>query len=350
MLRTVGRLPLSPSAARPCLILRHPSRCGPVFLLHTTASLRQDEAPSARHNHYQTLGLAYNATVADVKKQFYALSKNHHPDLNPHDPNAAARFVKISEAYAVLGSVPMRERYDRDLNRALAAAGPSPAAPSAWASARRGSYSSTSSSRYAASTTTAGPAGGRPASGLSRRRTQFKGPPPSFYRAGAWGAQAAKRRQAQADATAAAAFASGATSSGRYDWSNVMDDDDSNNDDVPHFDRASHLRTQESHERRWRLRHAEHRSARSAMHDWADHSSSTSTSSTTTGILANFVFVSSVLALAVALPSVMLAVVGLPLNGREREPTGRRAAGGGGGDGDGDGGGGGGGGGGNGDG
>src|SRR5690349_123485 len=49
-------------------------------------------------NHYATLDLPTSAGPAEIKKQFYALSKKYHPDVNP-DPTASERFVKISEAY-----------------------------------------------------------------------------------------------------------------------------------------------------------------------------------------------------------------------------------------------------------
>lgn len=112
-----------------------------------------------------------------MHRSFYSLSKKYHPDLHPDDPTASKRFVTISEAYHTLGSPEKRQRYDRDFTRVHASASSS--------NVPRGSYSSHS----------AGPAGSRPASGLSRRRTQFRGPPPSFYRSGEYGAQGAKRAQ-----------------------------------------------------------------------------------------------------------------------------------------------------------
>ena len=155
-------------------------------------------------------------------RQFYSLSKAHHPDHNPNDPEASSRFVKISEAYAILGSPQKRSRYDQDIQRAQA--GPSRTPP-------RGSHSSSST-----------PFGSRPASGLSRRRTQFKGPPPSFYRSGGWGAHGEKR-QSQADGAGSAS--TGESRGGGYgfgqgqvDWS------------VPHFDREGHHRTQEQQDLR----------------------------------------------------------------------------------------------------
>ncbi|MCJ1369499.1 hypothetical protein MMC20_000710 [Loxospora ochrophaea] len=165
------------------------------------------------------------------------LSKQHHPDHNPNDPLAAERFVKISEAYAVLGNTQKRENYDQETRRSANSQAPR--------AANQGSYSSSS-----------GPFGSRPASGLSKRRTQFRGPPPSFYRSGGWGTESSKRKaQADAAASASADAAAGSASSGATmgggsssagtqinwaDWSN----------DVPHFDREGHFRTQEQQDQR----------------------------------------------------------------------------------------------------
>lgn len=162
-------------------------------------------------------------------RQFYSLSKAHHPDHNPNDPQASERFVKISEAYAVLSSAEKRSRYDRDDQRSQANASPT--------HTRRGSHSSAST-----------PFGSRPASGLSKRRTQFKGPPPSFYRSGGWGAQSGKR-QAQADAAA-----SGST--GEQSRGGGFGPGQGHNgfDYIPHFDREGHHRTQEQQDERRRRR------------------------------------------------------------------------------------------------
>lgn len=101
--------------------------------------------------------------------------------------------MRISEAYRVLSHNVSRAKYDRDVLR-LHASLPEPAPP-------RGSYAST------------GPAGGRPASGLSRRRSTFRGPPPSFYRSGGWGAHGAKRSAAHDESTGSSASSSSSSSS-----------------------------------------------------------------------------------------------------------------------------------------
>lgn len=97
--------------------------------------------------------------------------------------------MRISEAYTVLGNTEQRAKYDRDVLRLHSQFSPS-SSSSFSRDHPRGSYSST------------GPAGARPASGLSRRRGTFRGPPPSFYRSGGWGAHGAKRQAAHDESAA----------------------------------------------------------------------------------------------------------------------------------------------------
>ncbi|CAN8106441.1 unnamed protein product [Discula destructiva] len=136
-------------------------------------------------NHYETLNVQTNASAADIKKSFYSLSKTHHPDHNRADPHASRRFMRISEAYTTLSHTTTRAKYDRDVLR-LHDAAHHHQHPHA---ARTGSYHSS------------GPVGARPASGLSRRRGTFRGPPPSFFRSGGWGSHSAKRGAAHAEST-----------------------------------------------------------------------------------------------------------------------------------------------------
>lgn len=240
--------PSSQSSLRPCL--RQPFRPLPTpphkgrSSFHTSPRHHND---SLLPNHYETLELQSNATASDIKRQFYKLSKTHHPDRNPNDPDASSRFVKISEAYATLGSDDKRQRYDREFSRSH----PLHSASSSSSSSSQHPSGSYSSSSYS------GP-GGRPASGLSKRRTQFKGPPPSFYRSGGWGTQSAKRADHASRASHASSSSTSSSSSSDPSSSAGADTPPGTgpagfssgfDNDVRHFDREGHLRSQESVER-----------------------------------------------------------------------------------------------------
>lgn len=68
---------------------------------------------SAQQDYYDVLGVARDASDDDIKKAFRNLARQHHPDVNPDDPEAAERFRAIAEAYEVLSVADTRARYDR---------------------------------------------------------------------------------------------------------------------------------------------------------------------------------------------------------------------------------------------
>jgi hypothetical protein len=74
-------------------------------------------AAPARHvtdkEYYEVLGVATNATTAEIKKAYYKKAKENHPDRHQDDPNANARFQKIGEAYQVLSDEQLRANYDQ---------------------------------------------------------------------------------------------------------------------------------------------------------------------------------------------------------------------------------------------
>lgn len=62
---------------------------------------------------YQVLGVAKTASAEDIKKKYRQLAKKLHPDLNPGNADAAAKFKDISAAYDLLSDPQKRARYDR---------------------------------------------------------------------------------------------------------------------------------------------------------------------------------------------------------------------------------------------
>lgn len=64
---------------------------------------------------YELLGVQSNATQAQIKTAYYRQSFLYHPDRNAGSVEAADRFIHITQAYQVLGSLSLRKKYDRGL-------------------------------------------------------------------------------------------------------------------------------------------------------------------------------------------------------------------------------------------
>jgi len=67
----------------------------------------------ADRDYYEILGVGRNATPEEIKAAFRKLAAQHHPDKNPDDPNADARFKEINAAYQALSDPNRRAMYDR---------------------------------------------------------------------------------------------------------------------------------------------------------------------------------------------------------------------------------------------
>ncbi len=66
-----------------------------------------------KRDYYEVLGVDKNADDAAIKKAYRQLAKKYHPDANPGDKDAEAKFKEAGEAYAVLSDSEKRAAYDR---------------------------------------------------------------------------------------------------------------------------------------------------------------------------------------------------------------------------------------------
>ena len=66
-----------------------------------------------KRDYYEVLGVAKNASADDLKKAYRVLAKKYHPDANPGNKEAEAKFKEASEAYAVLSDDEKRRQYDQ---------------------------------------------------------------------------------------------------------------------------------------------------------------------------------------------------------------------------------------------
>ena len=83
-------------------------------------------------DYYTTLGVPKTASEKDIKQAFRKLARKYHPDVNPGDKGAEARFKEVNEANEVLSDPQKRKKYDelganwRAYEQAEAQGGPNP--------------------------------------------------------------------------------------------------------------------------------------------------------------------------------------------------------------------------------
>ena len=249
-----------------------PSQCRPFTTTRPHLSSEKEKS------HYDILGVPPTSTRAEIKKRFYVLSRETHPDVNRNDPNASTRFSEVSEAYTILGNEEKRKKYDRDVMPRFRPT-----------RSRSGQGSGT----YA---------GSRPATGLSQRRGTFRGPPPSFYGSPAANADEQARQdqeawnsgaQAQAGQFDASQFAE----AGRWD---------------PTFNPTPVYRTQSVEDRR---RHARRAAEMAAAQQYADEESN---------FWARFIVVSAVVAFGVGVGTIVNRMSASPRGGLLRADGSKR--------------------------
>ena len=70
-------------------------------------------AGSGYKDYFQVLGVDRSVDADGIKRAFRKLARQYHPDVNPGDASAEARFKEISEAYEVLSDADKRRRYEQ---------------------------------------------------------------------------------------------------------------------------------------------------------------------------------------------------------------------------------------------
>ena len=66
-----------------------------------------------KRDFYEVLGVSKTATDEEIKKAYRKLAKKYHPDMNPGDKEAEAKFKEVNEAYEVLSDKDKRAKYDQ---------------------------------------------------------------------------------------------------------------------------------------------------------------------------------------------------------------------------------------------
>jgi len=69
--------------------------------------------PDKKKDYYEILGVARNASAAEIKSAYRKLARKYHPDVNQGDKTAEAKFKDVAAAFAVLSDKVKRAKYDQ---------------------------------------------------------------------------------------------------------------------------------------------------------------------------------------------------------------------------------------------
>ena len=75
--------------------------------------MRKGNVMADKRDYYEVLGIQKGASDAEIKKAYRQVAKKYHPDMNPGDKEAEAKFKEATEAYEVLSDSDKRARYDQ---------------------------------------------------------------------------------------------------------------------------------------------------------------------------------------------------------------------------------------------
>ena len=78
---------------------------------------------SDKRDYYEVLGVSKSASDAEIKKAYRKLALKYHPDKNPDDAGAEAKFKEAAEAYEVLSNAEKKQRYDQFGHAGMSGAG-----------------------------------------------------------------------------------------------------------------------------------------------------------------------------------------------------------------------------------
>ena len=83
---------------------------------YTQVRERDEDQPSTSRSHYETLGVARDASLADIRKAYRLMALRWHPDKNPeHIAEAETVFKAVKLSYDVLADAAKRRKYDAKL-------------------------------------------------------------------------------------------------------------------------------------------------------------------------------------------------------------------------------------------
>jgi len=77
----------------------------------------------AKRDYYEVLGVGRNASAEEIKRAYRRMAMKYHPDKNPNDKGAEAKFKECAEAYEVLSDQQKRQQYDQFGHEGLRGAG-----------------------------------------------------------------------------------------------------------------------------------------------------------------------------------------------------------------------------------